>query len=81
MSDELQTNGAALGRKFRFALAGYAALAALIWFTMDDGRVLVQGRSVELRWVPLLIVGGFALKTVLAYQANRIRRGGNVEGS
>jgi hypothetical protein len=42
----------------------------------------VMGRAVELRWVPLLVIGSFALRTVLARQAERIRRGGDEgEGS
>ena len=33
-----------------------------------------MGRPVELRLIPLLIIGGFALRTVLAMQAEKIRR-------
>jgi hypothetical protein len=58
------------------ALALYAVLALLVWFTMDAGKVLVMGRPVELRLVPLIIIGGLALRTVLARSAERIRRGG-----
>ena len=65
-----------LERKFWLALALYAVLAALVWFTMDAGKVMVFGRPVELRLVPLIIIGGLALRTVLARQADRIRRGG-----
>jgi hypothetical protein len=63
-------------RRFRLALAMYAVLAALVWFTMDAGKVDVLGKQVELRLVPLIIIGGLALRTVLARQAERIRRGG-----
>jgi hypothetical protein len=69
-------SGADLDRKFRWALALYAVLAALVWFTMDAGKVMVFGRPVELRLVPLIIIGGLALRTVLARQADRIRRRG-----
>ena len=69
-------SGADLSRKFWWALALYAVLAALIWFTMDAGKVMVFGRPVELRLVPLIIIGGLALRTVLARQADRIRRSG-----
>jgi hypothetical protein len=41
---------------------------------MDAGKVLVWGKPVELRLVPLIIIGGLALKTVLALQAEKIRR-------
>ena len=54
----------------------FAVLAALVWFTMDSGLVLVFGRPVELRLIPLVIIGGLALRTVLARQADRIRRQG-----
>ena len=64
-----------LNRRFRFALALYAILAALAWFTLGEGSVFVAGRPVELRMLPLIILGGLALRTVLARQAERIRRG------
>jgi hypothetical protein len=48
----------------------------LVWFTMDAGKVDVLGKPVELRLVPLIIIGGLALRTVLARQAERIRRDG-----
>ena len=47
----------------------------LVWFTMDAGKVVVFGKPVELRLVPLMIIGGLALRTVLAWQAEKIRRG------
>jgi len=46
------------------------------WFTMDEGKVLVAGRLVDLRLLPLLVIGGLALRTVLARQADKIRREG-----
>jgi hypothetical protein len=39
-----------------------------------------MGRPVELRVVPLLILGGLALRTVLARHAEKIRRGGDEGG-
>jgi len=74
-------SGADLDRKFWWALALYALLAALVWFTMDAGKVMVFGRPVELRLVPLIILGGLALRTVLARQAERIRRDGEKKSS
>ena len=71
--------GADLERKFRVALGLYAVLAVLVWFTMGDGKVLVAGKPVELRLVPLLILGGLALRTVVAQQAEKIRRGASEE--
>jgi hypothetical protein len=59
----------------------YAVLAVLVWFTMDAGKVLVMGKPVELRLVPLIIIGGLALRMVLARSAEKIRRGGNEGGN
>ena len=61
--------------KYRVALALYAILAALGWFTLD-GRIPVGGRLVELRLIPLVVIGGFALRTVVAMKAEKIRREG-----
>jgi hypothetical protein len=71
----LQSTGPDLDRKFWTAMALYAVLAALSWFTLE-GRILLMGRPVELRLVPLIIIGGLALRTVLALQAGKIRRSG-----
>src|ERR1700733_5333035 len=76
-----QNTGAALERKFWVALGLYIVLAALVWFTMGDGKVLVMGKPVELKLVPLLILGGLALRTVVALQADKVRRGGEKGGS
>ena len=73
---ELQSSGSELQRKSWIALVLYGALAALVWFTMDAGKVLVWGRPVELRLLPLIVIGGLALRTVLALQADKIRHGG-----
>ena len=73
MAQELYSSGSDLERKYWAALLLYGVLAALVWFTMDAGKVLVFGRPVELRLVPLIIIGGLALRTVLALQADRIR--------
>ena len=51
-------------------------LVMLIWFTMDGSKVLIHGNPIELRLVPLGILGGLALRTVLARQADRIRTAG-----
>jgi hypothetical protein len=71
---ESKRPGSDLDRRFPLALAMYALLAALVWFTMDSGKVEILGRPVELRLVPLIVLGGLALRTVLARQAERIRR-------
>jgi hypothetical protein len=73
--------GPDLERRYPLALAMYALLAALVWFTMDSGKVEVLGRPVELRLVPLIVIGGLALRTVLARHAEGIRRSGEKGGS
>jgi hypothetical protein len=75
-----QIAGPDLDRKFWTAMALYAVLAALSWFTLE-GKILLMGRPVELRLVPLIIIGGLALRTVLALQAEKIRRSGEKGGS
>jgi hypothetical protein len=65
-----------LERRFPVALGLYAVLALLVWFTMGEGAVLVHGRPVELRLVPLIVIGGLALRTVAVRQAERMRRRG-----
>ena len=68
-----------MARRYPIALALYAVLALLCWFTLE-GKVLLMGRSVELRLVPLVIIGGLALRTVVAMHAERIRRSGEEGG-
>jgi hypothetical protein len=74
--EALKRAGPDLEKRFPLAMAMYVALAGLVWFTMDAGKVVVFGKLVDLRLVPLIVIGGLALRTVLAFQAERIRRGG-----
>jgi hypothetical protein len=76
MVEGLKSSAEDLNRKFWIALALFAGLAVLVWFTMGEGKVLVYGKPVEMRWVPLIVIGGLALRTVLARSAEKIRRGG-----
>ena len=69
-----------MDKRFPVALVLYVTLAVLVWFTMGAGKVLVMGRPVEMRLLPLIIIGGLALRTVLAVQAEKIRRGGDGGG-
>jgi hypothetical protein len=77
----VERTGDDLEKRFPKALLLYGVLALLVWFTMDAGKIMVMGRPVELRLVPLVIIGGLALRTVLARQAERIRRSGEKESS
>jgi len=72
----LQGTDRQLDRRYRVALLLYGVLAVLVWFTMSGGKMLVMGKPVELRLLPLIVIGGLALRTVLARQAEKIRRGG-----
>ena len=65
-----------LERRFPIAMGLYLVLGLLVWFTMGDEKVLVHGRWVDLRLVPLIVICGLALRTVLARQADKIRRDG-----
>ena len=73
---DARRTGSELERRYPVALGLYLVLAVLVWFTVGEEKVLVAGRPMELRWVPLLIIGGLALRTVLARHADRIRRDG-----
>ncbi len=78
--EDLHSTGSDLDRKYWVALALYGVLGALAWFTLGTGKVFVAGRPVELRFLPVIIIGGLALRTVLARHAEKIRRGGNGDG-
>jgi hypothetical protein len=79
--EDVERSGSDLARRFPVALLLYAVLAALVWFTMGDGKVVVMGKPVELRLVPLMVLGGLALRTVMALQADKIRHEGEKGGS
>jgi uncharacterized membrane-anchored protein len=66
-----------LDQKFWAALAMFAVLAVVVWLTIGDGSVLVFGKPVELKLIPLIVIGGMALRTVLARKAEKIRRAKN----
>ena len=71
---KLTSSSSDLDRRFWVALALFATLAAVVWFTMGEGKVLVFGRPVEMRLIPLVVIGAMALRTVLARQAEKIRK-------
>jgi hypothetical protein len=68
-------SGTTLEKKYRVALVLYVGLAVLSWFTLD-ARIAVGGRLVELKFVPLIIIGGLALRTMVAMRAEKIRSEG-----
>jgi hypothetical protein len=69
-------NSSSLDRKYGIALVLYAVLAVAAWFTVGEGSVVVLGRLVQIRWIPVFVLAMFAFRTVMAMQADRIRRGG-----
>ena len=75
--DKGGSTGTDLERKYPVALVLYVVLAVAVWFTIGEGTVSVFGRPVELRWIPILILATFAFRTVMAMQAERIRRSGS----
>jgi hypothetical protein len=84
MSDEEGSlNPAANMGRMVVALGVLVILGVLSWFTIDASSVIhVHGyssryvsfadRDVEFRWIPLLILGMFALRVVLANMRARL---------
>jgi hypothetical protein len=71
---DMHRSGSDLEWRYPVALGLYVALALLTWFTLDGGNIFIAGKPVDIRLIPLLILGGLALRTVLARHADRIRR-------
>ena len=83
-------NPAADKGRMLVALGMLIALAVLSWFTIDSSAVIhmhgysngsfgIADRDVELRWIPMLILGLFALRVLLAYTRARVERRDSVE--
>ena len=60
-------------RKFYVALGMYALLAVLVWTTLSYTPIRIEGREIDFRVIPSLILGMFALRTILFRQAERVR--------
>ena len=60
-------------KKVWIAMFLYGVLAILVWFTIGAGSIDVHGRQVQIRLIPLMILGVLALRTVLGRHADRIR--------
>ncbi len=67
-------SGQSVERKFWIAHGLYGILAVLIWFTLGEGTVLAFGRPVEIRLIPLFVLGMFVLRTWVAREAHKIRQ-------
>ena len=74
-ADRGKRSGSELEKKYPVALALFVVLAVVAWFTVGDGNVIVLGRPVQVRLIPIVILGLFAFRTYVAMQADRIRRG------
>ena len=61
-------------RKFWSAMGMFAVLGVIIWFTVGADKVDVFGRPIEMRWIPLFVIGTFAFRTYMAREADKIRR-------
>ena len=59
------------GRKLGFALALYAVLAVLEWFTLDDRKIRLAG---------LLILAFFAVRTLVHDRRAALEERGESEG-
>lgn len=74
MVDGLHSTGHDLERKFWPAMALFAILGVVVWFTVGDGTFAFRDRQIEIRWIPLFIIGTFVFRTVMAREADKIRR-------
>jgi uncharacterized membrane protein len=61
-------------KRFYVALAIYAVLGLLIWTTMVDVPVPVGSGHIGIRSLTLMVLAFFALRTVLHWRAEEIRR-------
>jgi hypothetical protein len=46
----------------------------VVWFTLGEGTTLVFGKPVAIRTIPLFVIGMFVFRTVMAREADKIRR-------
>ena len=78
-------NPAADKRRMFVALGILIGLGVLSWFTIDSAAVIhmhgfssgnigIADRDVELRWIPMLILGLLAFRVVLAHMRARVEQ-------
>ena len=60
-------------KKFLVAMGAYAVLALLAWLTMDGSSVPVGSGQVSIRGLTFVLLGFFAVRTILHWKAERIR--------
>jgi asparagine N-glycosylation enzyme membrane subunit Stt3 len=59
-------------KKFVLALAAYAVLGILAWFTLSDEPIRLLNANIKLRTGTLLILGLFAFRAALYFWRTRI---------
>jgi hypothetical protein len=60
-------------KRFFIAMALYVALALLVWCTMDGSSVPIGNGQVSVRGLTFALLAFFAVRTVLHWNAERIR--------
>jgi len=75
------SNLAADKGRMAVALGVLVVLGLLSWFTIDRSSMLhVAGRAVPVRWLPELVLGLFAFRTVMAHMRARLESKSPREG-
>jgi asparagine N-glycosylation enzyme membrane subunit Stt3 len=59
-------------KKFVLALAAYAVLGILAWFTLSDEPIRLLNANIKLRTGTLLILGLFAFRAAIYFWRTRI---------
>jgi hypothetical protein len=81
MSESQQSlNPAADKSRMYIALGVLVVLGLLSWFTIDRSAMLhVAGREIPVRWLPEVVLGLFAFRTVMAHMRARLESKGSRE--
>jgi len=56
-----------MNRRLAWALLAYAVLAAMAGYTLGDAAFVLGDRRVEMRLAVWILLGGFALKTLIGW--------------
>jgi len=64
--------GVTIKKKFVLALAAYAVLGILAWFTLSDEPIRLLNANIKLRTATLLILGLFAFRAAIYFWRTRI---------
>jgi hypothetical protein len=61
-----------MNRKLIWAMLAFAVLAAMAGYTLGDASFIIGQRRVEMRVAVWILLGGFALKTLIAWGRYRV---------